>query len=136
MDSIDLPFESFIKPYVSAVRHLGLPCRRGCTGLPPYGFHKNLTVSTKPAKKTCPKAYSHTICKPQSIKLQGGTGSRARHATYIPTCSSNHFVQNHWESMEICSRTLSLRIMIPKFGLDLTERGVVGMVETSQRNPC
>ena len=94
-----------------------------------YGFHQT-------RKKACPNANPHTICMPQSIKLQGGTGSRARHATYIPTCSSNHFVQNHWESMEICSRTLSLRIMIPKFGLDLTERGVVGMVETSQRNPC
>ena len=135
MNSIDLPFEAFIKPYVSEVRHLGFPCRRGCTGLPPYGFHKNLTVSTKPAKKLVQNADSHTICKPPSIKLQGGTGSRAHLATYVPTCSANHFLQNHWESMEIFSRTLSLRIMIPKFGLNSTERGVVGLVERNQQNP-
>ena len=66
---------------------------------------------------------------------QSRTGSRAHLATYVPRCSSNHLLQNHWESMEIFSRTLSLRIMIPMFGLNLTERCVVGLVERNQQNP-
>ena len=51
MNSSDLPFETLIKPYVSEVRHLGIQCRRRCSGLASYSFHKNLTVSTKPAEK-------------------------------------------------------------------------------------
>ena len=94
----------------------------------PYGFHQT-------RKKACPNANPHTIRRPQSIKLQGGTGSRAHLATYAPECSSNHFLQNHWQSMEIFSRTLSLRIMIPMFGLNLTERCVVVLGERNQRIP-
>ena len=83
MDSSDIPFEALIKPCVSDVRHLGIQCRRGGSGIPPYGFHKNLTVSTKPAKKLVQMQIpTQFACPNRSGSRAGPAAGRVSPRTY------------------------------------------------------
>ena len=84
MNSSDLPFETLIKPCVSEVRHLGNRCRRGCSGIPSYGFHKNLTVSTKPAKKLVQMQIPTQFeCPNRSSCRAGPAAGRTSPRTYL-----------------------------------------------------
>ena len=65
MNSIDLPFETLIKPCVSEVRHLGNQCRRGCSGIPSYGFHKKILRFPPNPQKSLSKCKSpHNLHAP------------------------------------------------------------------------
>ena len=64
MNSSDLPFETLIKPCVSEVRHLGIQCRRGCSGIPSYGFHKILRFPPNPQKSFSKCKFPHNLQAP------------------------------------------------------------------------
>ena len=101
MNSSDLPFETLIKPCVSEVRHLGIQCRRGCSGIPSYGFHKNLTVSTKPAKKLVQMQIpTQFACPNRSSCRAGPAAGRAMPLTYLHVHQiiSYKTIGNQWRS--------------------------------------
>ena len=99
--SNDIPFETLIKPCVSEVRHLGNQCRRGCSGIPSYGFHKNLTVSTKPAKKPVQMQIpTQFACPNRSSCRAGPAAGRTSPRTYLDVHQiiSYKTIGNQWRS--------------------------------------
>ena len=101
MNSSDLPFETLIKPYVSEVRHLGIQCRRGCSGIQSYGYHKNLTVSTKPAKKLVQMQFPiHFASSNRSSCRAGPAAGRTWPRTYlhVQRIISYKTIGNQWRS--------------------------------------
>ena len=78
----------------------------------PYRFHQTIIKHWCNVKIQCPLQV-HTG------DAVGKDWRQTRLAVHIPTCSSNRFPQNHWESVEIFNRMLQFQMMIPKFSLNL-----------------
>ena len=129
--SFENPYETLC--FQSAPFGNPLPAQSSWAGTLPcfsksYGFHQTIIKRWWNVKIQC-------TLQVHTGDTAGKDWSQTRLAVHIPTCSSNRFPQNHWESMEIFNRMLQFQMMIPEFSLNFTERVVVGLVTRNCHHP-